>query len=790
MKRILLFIITLLSVACTIHAQSLFDEAEAEFELGHFTKVDSMLQTSIKSMSSNDRLRSYRLLALSSLYQDRPEDAELYVSRLLSIDPYFTTINETPRFAEIIERLKKGKTTITTASKMAETVEEVPVPMTLITEDMIRASGARNVSDLLMLYVPGVSLVGSIEDNLAMRGVYGMSQETMLVMVDGHRINALSTNSAALDYRYDLSKIQQIEVLRGPASSLYGNAALTAVVNIITKRGTDIEGGQVSAQLGNFNTYGGGILFGNGNLRTEYAAWASVYNSQGESMTVGNTTRHLGGYNSRPTYDLGLNIRWGDIRFEVIGQHSKKVPYSNLLAIGDMFSYDRYSRKNGDCPGFSTTLSRVDIDYSHTWNNFTLSTSAYAMSEKMQIYNVLGDSVYPLIAEYLASITGLYFEKTTGLFEIINWHDYGGGGSVSGTTRYELSNGMKGSVIAGAQYEVHSMSNADLTIGYDYINISQYSDQTFTYGPEHTLSAFFQLKHNFTNKLILNGGLRYDHKIRQNAKRFDKLSPRVSLIYLAGPTVSFKGGYSRAFVDAPLLYRSSKFTLFSGGTDLNPETTDAFQVGTNFNFREMNLQLEGNLFYNITSEMVYFNPFAAKPQVNDLASSEITTTNTFTNSSQMDVGGAELTAQYKDSKYFANLNLTYQYPFKVNDLKYSDHKIANVPKFLLNLTGSRTLIDNKPAGKVSIRGNMHVQSSVECQVNQIEYAIMSPDRLFRHQPSIAIFGAGADWVSPFGLTVSLDADNIFGTRYYIGGQIADGIPSQTTSLLLKATYKF
>lgn len=88
------------------------------------------------------------------------------------------------------------------------------------------------------------------EMNLAMRGVYSSGQENILVMQDGQRLNSYITNAVSPDYGISLAKVKQIEVLRGPASSLYGSVALTAVINIVTKDGVDIRNGAVSVGAG------------------------------------------------------------------------------------------------------------------------------------------------------------------------------------------------------------------------------------------------------------------------------------------------------------------------------------------------------------------------------------------------------------------------------------------------------------------------------------------------------------------------------------------------------------
>ena len=158
------------------------------------------------------------------------------VSLLLKENPYYSvSLNDSERFADMVRNQQSGKVTLVTASQQAETLEEAPVPVTIITEEMIRAIHARDLRDVLCAYVPGMTPVEGEEANLSMRGINAYSQENILILLNGHRLNSRCTNSESPDYRINLEKLKQIEVLRGPASSLYGNVALTAVVNLITK---------------------------------------------------------------------------------------------------------------------------------------------------------------------------------------------------------------------------------------------------------------------------------------------------------------------------------------------------------------------------------------------------------------------------------------------------------------------------------------------------------------------------------------------------------------------------
>lgn len=779
MKQVLYFVLIFFAFFSTsVKAQENedFDMAAKAYDLGHFQQADSILLSLVHKTKGEKLVQAYRLLALSSLNQDEQEKAENYAGKLLALDPYYTAYNDSPRFIDIIERLKKGQATVSTASRMNETIEEVPVPLTLITEEMIRASGAKSLNDVLILYVPGMSQIGSLEQNIAMRGVYGLGQETVLVMVDGHRLNSATTNAVAFDYRHDLNKIKQIEVLRGPASSLYGNVALTAVVNIITKSGSDIDGGRLAARAGSFDTYGGTAMFGKGNLMTDVMAWGSIYTADGEKRNLSGVTHYVGGYNSQPSYEFGGKIRWGDFKISLIGQYSKTVPFYNLIGLDDHFTYDAYHPQSGEKPGFSQSLVRADLDYNKTWGDFSFSASAFLAKERIQIYNSLGDTVDYMIAAYLASMLGIPSVKTRGVIQVVGWEDYSLGATANGGYNYQLGNNMYGSMLFGLQYESFVFSNAELKLGADFSQINNTINTVFNENSEHTLSAFFQLKHNFTKRFIFNGGIRFDHKIRQDDRRINTYSPRVSLIWLANDILSFKGGYSHSFVDAPLFYRGSYISIFSGGENLDSEKMDAFQVGANFNWRKLHLTYEINAFYNMVKGLVYYNQGGAT---------------TFSNAGNINMGGIENTVQYTTDRTIANLNFTFQHPFRVENFSSENDKMNNVPKFLLNLTAAQKFYSMKTAGDFWVRANVHFQSEVECMQNDIVKKIIDPTIILTEmQDAYAVVGLGAEWCSPFGLDLSLDVHNLLDTDYISGGQLMRGVPGQGRSIICNVKFNF
>lgn len=785
MKARFFILSIVLAAAIQVNAQDsgvLLQDATEAYEMGNFELMETVLADKVDYFDDEDQLQAYRLLALSCLFRDMPDEAGRYAEKILSLDPFYSAYGDSPRFAALLSKLKKGRSTVTTASKMAESVEEVPVPVTLITQEMIKASGAAKLQDILMLYVPGLSEISSLEDNVAMRGVYGLGQETMLVLLDGHRLNSQSSNSESFDFRNSVDKIKQIEVLRGPASSLYGNVALTAVVNIITKSGSDVDGMHVSALTGSNGAAGGTMYLGNGNLQSDYLVWASIFKSDGTTVTDGETPHYVGAYSTKPSYDLGAKIRWGDFKVEASAQHGHPVPYHNLLSLTDEFTYDKYGKVNGEGPGLSRSMFRGDLEWSHTWRNFTLQASGFGASERMQIYNTLGDDVPYVIMQFLAKALNITSVKTEGSRQIISWDDYSFGGSVSGAYNYSLPGGMNGSAMIGFQSEDLIVGDATLMIGADFDKTNNVKHSILLDGIERTMSGFLQVKHYFTKRLIFNGGLRYDVKHRLDGRYLHTTSPRVSVIWQPGNVLTLKGGYSHAFVDAAAFYRGSTISLFSGGTSLNPEMMDSYQAGALFNWKDLGLKYELNTFYNNVVDMVYFNTY----DFNSIAAAG----NTFSNAGQIKMGGVENTIQLDRDRLMVNVNATYQYPFLIENFSSTDDYLNNVPRLLGNATAQYAVLAPKNGDRLWIRGHAHGQSEFKAVTNDLLLLFIIGQGDSYIQKGYVTYGAGLEWQSHNGLDLSFDASNLGDQQYLIGGQLLRGVPGTGRQFVFRMSYDF
>ena len=141
---------------------------------------------------------------------------------------------------------------ILTATRLKQSPAAVPGSMTVIDSQLINASGARDISELLRL-VPGM-MVGNINGNqpaVNYHGTNATAARRMQVLIDGRSVYraGLATVDWS-DIAVAMEDIERIEVFRGPNTVSYGANALMAVVNIITRNPADSHGTRMKVTRG------------------------------------------------------------------------------------------------------------------------------------------------------------------------------------------------------------------------------------------------------------------------------------------------------------------------------------------------------------------------------------------------------------------------------------------------------------------------------------------------------------------------------------------------------------
>ncbi len=765
--------------------------AEEAYRNGQFEKAIRVLDTAMKGYDNTLLVNVYRLLALCYMAVDQEEKADEYVRLLLRYMPYYTVSLQDPeRFADIIRKYKEGKKTLVTASQQVETLEEAPVPVTLITEEMIKAIDANNLKEVLVAYVPGITAVeGNSELNFSMHGVYSSEQQKVLVMQNGHRLNSRSTNVQAPDYSISLEKVKQIEVLRGPASSLYGNAALTAVVNIITKEGKELDGASLSLGTGSFSTYKVDFLVGKYGPNMDFIAWTSVFSSEGQKLFYPAEATgvwrifpmdgyaYINGFNRKPSYDIGGIFQWNNHwKISFNHQYAKmQSPYA-YVAVKAPYTYNKYRRLNGQKPGHGRSSTRGEVQYSNFWKDYSLDINVYFDADRQMNYEADGDSLPPGLVVYFApdEIMDSVVARS-GFFQMNSWEEYTYGVSLRNGYSYGNNHATHGTLLAGLQMENYTMKSADACVGDNFdrilVTISEHNGQV-KLGSELSLSAFLQTKHYFTSKLILNGGVRYDYKYRYNGKTLHAFSPRLACIYKMGKW-SLKVCYARAFVDAPFFYRASEVVTYKGNEDLDPEYLDALQLSATGVLPSLHLEYDCNLYYNKLSGLIYYDK-AAKGENSDRP--------VYSNAGSLELFGLENSLSYTSSGLTARMNLTYQRVLKSDKYCVTGDKVDAIPAVTMNMVVSQSIFSNSRHSLWG-HGSLSCYSSQNMPVSAYKDGVEYKDENYRIKAT-ALFNVGLNYKCG-NLETSFSCSNILNTSYTRGSLYNIDVPQLGRNVMWK-----
>ena len=153
------------------------------------------------------------------------------------------------------EPQKYEETVVVTASKTEEKLVNAPATMTVIGADAIQSAPSQNFAELLRS-VPGLNLtqVSARDINVTSRGATGTLATGQLALLDGRSLYQDFFGFVMWDFLpVNLNEIKQVEVIRGPASAVWGANALNGVVNVITKAPREMPGTSFTLGVGGFD---------------------------------------------------------------------------------------------------------------------------------------------------------------------------------------------------------------------------------------------------------------------------------------------------------------------------------------------------------------------------------------------------------------------------------------------------------------------------------------------------------------------------------------------------------
>lgn len=470
---------------------------------------------------------------------------------------------------------------ITGASKYEQKQSEVAAAVTVITRNDIRAYGWRTLSEILTS-LPGVFATYDFSYNyIGVRGfnVLGDFNTRILVSINGNRINDATYDQGPMgrDFPLDVDLIERIEFIPGPGSAVYGQNAMLGVVNIITRKGSNVNGVELS---GSYQTEEVmpqeratlGKKFDNG---VDALVSVSGVQARGENLffdfrdaAISGVAHHMDGENIKQIF---ARAEKGPVSFDFIYGNRKKddptaIYFSDPLISGQ---YLKDRRLNSQ------------LQYNDNFVNDTLNVLGRLFIGKY-------DYDSPLVYEGQKTLsTGPSF-----------WH--------------------------GAELRLVSsaITNHKLMTGVEYQN-NTHIKQTFEYleSPADNITVrssvvrtgvYLQDEWRITDTLSSTLGVRYDY----NNWIGNRLSPRGALIWQATPKAAFKAIYGRAH-RSPNSYERDYGDGVSqiSNPGLRGETIDAAELVADY-FPEPNLNLRASLYawdvYNIIA--LGFNPLLEASQ--------------------------------------------------------------------------------------------------------------------------------------------------------------------------------
>ncbi len=205
---------------------------------------------------------------------------------------------------------------VVTGSKVEVSRKLIPVSISQISVKNIENTGETNILPAMSSYSPGVfvternilgfgvSTGGS--GSITIRGISSQPNTNVLVLIDGHP-QYQGIFGHPLPDAYVASDVEKVEIIRGPASILYGSNAMAGVVNIITKQ-QQVDGlnSTIEASYGSFNTqkYSGTI----GYKKNKLSLFASVNHDQTDGIRENTDFKITNGY-TKVSYQLSKHYK-------------------------------------------------------------------------------------------------------------------------------------------------------------------------------------------------------------------------------------------------------------------------------------------------------------------------------------------------------------------------------------------------------------------------------------------------------------------------------------------------
>lgn len=447
-----------------------------------------------------------------------------------------------------------------TASRTEHPAKVAPATVSIISRtDLLTSTG----EDLLnsIRQIAGLNLNGRGVGGRKVFMLRGMESHHSLIMVDGRRISATNEIVGHSDFQYDwapVDVIQQIEIVRGPMSALYGSEAMGGVVNIVTTQPTPDWSGTLdaggSARFDGRGGEHGRIGFStSGNLASQLSLRLSA-SYQHTADTPSEQTPTASELEGQEIYGINAIITWTP---------AENQSFELFLDRNDEDRWRDTSSRRGQLYRSTYNLRRQIVGLRWQTRIGEWSGTVNAYETQMDVVNEATNGVSPFTPQFLIDrIADASFSRAVGDHHLVTF---------GGEWREEEL--IHPAFTAGESSAVHA-------------------------------AGFLQDEWSLRQDLTLTAAARFDH----HEFFGEQVSPRAYLVWQTSPQLTLKGGYGAGF-KAPTLKQSSaeyRFVgphTFLGNGDIDPESSDSWEISALYT-PTPNLNLVLTAFRNDVDDLI------------------------------------------------------------------------------------------------------------------------------------------------------------------------------------------
>ncbi|MFK8028229.1 MAG: TonB-dependent receptor plug domain-containing protein [Gammaproteobacteria bacterium] len=491
---------------------------------------------------------------------------------------------------EALLELYGGEELVSIATGTAQPISKAPAVASVINAAEIKEIGARDINDVLET-VPGLHVSKNTlgADIYTFRGIYTSQNPQVLMLINGISVSSLFLgNRGNVWGGMPVEAISRIEVIRGPGSAVYGADAFAGVINIVTKKASEIDGSNIGVRYGSFNTKEAWALHGGNYGGFDIALMAEIKSSEGHNEDVDSDAISLTGAsltpestnNKRENVDLRLDVEKGKFHFRGGLQRRRdlEVGFGVGAALDDNAEYES-DRWNADLTYYDENLTE-NLDFQ---GQVSFYNTSQVVSEDTFIFP--------------AGTPGFPPEGLIGNPEVWERH-----------WRFNFSSlysGIQGHAIRfGAGYNTSEIYRVEEENNFSGV-LTDVSDTPFVFLPEKhrdNTYGFIQDIWSFANDWEFTVGLRYD-----DYNDFgDTLNPRAALVWSARHDTTLKLLYGQAF-RAPSFaeFRNQNNPVALGNDELDPEEIETLEFAVDYRPRE-DLRLGANTYYYEWEDIIRF----------------------------------------------------------------------------------------------------------------------------------------------------------------------------------------